>query len=146
MSGGIHISLRAGEKIFVNGAVMRADRKVSIEFMNNVTFMLENHVLQPEDATTPLRQLYYIAQTKMIDPAQAELTEPILLQSYRDLENAFENPEIKEGLQKSREQMERGRMFDALKIIRGMYVLEEKILAKTTRDADAALEPQREIA
>ena len=31
----MHITLRAGEKLYLNGAVLRADRKVSIELMND---------------------------------------------------------------------------------------------------------------
>ena len=56
MKGGFKISLRANERIYVNGAVIKVDRKTSLEFLNNVQFLLENHVLQAEDATTPLRQ------------------------------------------------------------------------------------------
>ena len=44
------------------------DRKVSLEFLNDVTFLLESHVIQVEDTTTPLRQLYFIAQTMLMEP------------------------------------------------------------------------------
>ena len=57
MKNTLKISLRANEKIYLNGAVVRADRKVSIELLNDVQFLLESHVLQPQDASTPLRQL-----------------------------------------------------------------------------------------
>lgn len=50
MKSTLRISLKSGERIFVNGAVLRVDRKVAVEFLNDVTFLLENHVLQPEDA------------------------------------------------------------------------------------------------
>ena len=48
MKKAFHIHLRAGERIFVNGAVMRADRKVSLEFLNDVDFLLEAHVMQAD--------------------------------------------------------------------------------------------------
>ncbi len=35
--------------------------------MNDATFLLESHVMQAEDATTPLRQLYFAAQTMLIE-------------------------------------------------------------------------------
>lgn len=60
MNSGLKITLRAGERIFVNGGVLRVDRKVSIELMNDVIFLLEQHVMKPEDTTTPLRQLYFM--------------------------------------------------------------------------------------
>jgi flagellar protein FlbT len=68
MKSSLRISLKAGERIFINGAVLRVDRKVALEFLNDVTFLLENHVLQPEQATTPLRQLYFIVQMMLINP------------------------------------------------------------------------------
>ena len=58
--GNIHLYLRANERIFINGAVFKVDRKVSIELLNDTTFLLENHILQKEDATTPLKQLYLL--------------------------------------------------------------------------------------
>ena len=34
------ISLRGGERIYVNGAVLRVDRKVTLELINDVAFLL----------------------------------------------------------------------------------------------------------
>ena len=41
----MNITLHAGEKLYINGAVIRVDRKAKIELLNDVTFLLENHVL-----------------------------------------------------------------------------------------------------
>ena len=68
----MHLTLRAGERLFLNGAVLRTDRKVSLELLNDATFLLENHVLQVEDTTTPLRQLYFAAQAMLMDPQNAD--------------------------------------------------------------------------
>ena len=68
----LKISLKANEKIYVNGAVIKTDRKVTLEFLNNVQFLLENHVLQAEDAHTPLRQLYFTVQIMLITPDNAD--------------------------------------------------------------------------
>ena len=46
MKNTLKISLKPNEKIYINGAVLRVDRKVSIELLNDVQFLLENHVLQ----------------------------------------------------------------------------------------------------
>ena len=71
MKKNLQISLKPGERIFINGAVLRVDRKVAVEFLNDVTFLLENHVLQPEGATTPLKQLYFILQVMLMNPTGA---------------------------------------------------------------------------
>jgi flagellar biosynthesis repressor protein FlbT len=67
----MHISLRAGEKIYINGAVLRADRKVSLELLNDATFLLAAHVMKVEDASTPLRQLYFIIQIMLMNPTDS---------------------------------------------------------------------------
>lgn len=131
--GAIRISLRAGEKIFVNGAVLRVDRKVSIEFLNDVTFLLESHVLQPEDTTTPLRQLYFAGQIMLMNPAVAEDARPVFKNMLSMLLSTFENPEILKQLKMVDELICRDRIFEALKVIRALYPLEATIL----RDDDA---------
>ena len=65
----LKVSLKANERIYVNGAVIRVDRKTSMEFLNDVSFLMENHVLQPNDADTPIRKLYYLIQLLLIGPA-----------------------------------------------------------------------------
>ena len=66
------ISLRGGERIYVNGAVLRVDRKVTLELVNDVAFLLEGQVMQVEDATTPLRQLYFVVQLMLMSPHDNE--------------------------------------------------------------------------
>ena len=57
MKNTLKISLKPNEKIYLNGAVIRVDRKVTLELLNDVQFLLESHVLQIDEASTPLRQL-----------------------------------------------------------------------------------------
>ena len=69
MSKTTTIPLRAGEKIFVNGAVMRADRKMTLELLNDVPYLLEHQIIQVDQTSTTLRQLYYVLQTMIMDPS-----------------------------------------------------------------------------
>lgn len=128
MKSTLRISLKSGEKIFINGAVLRVDRKVALEFMNDVTFLLENHVLQPEQATTPLRQLYFIAQMMLINPEGKEHSLVLFRKSISMLLNCFQNDEVLAELKRVDGLVATGKAFDALKAIRGLYVLEERIL------------------
>ena len=63
--------MRAGERIYVNGAVLRVDRKVALELVNDVMFLLEGQVMQAADATTALRQLYFIVQLMLMSPTMS---------------------------------------------------------------------------
>ncbi|MGE0211641.1 MAG: flagellar biosynthesis repressor FlbT [Parvibaculaceae bacterium] len=130
MSASIRISLQAGERIFVNGAVLRVDRKVSLEFLNDVTFLLEHHVMQPEDATTPLKQLYFALQTMLLEPETADKTRLLFARMHAGMLAAFENPRILSGLKFADGMVSAGRIFEALKTIRGLFSLEEAVLER----------------
>ena len=77
MSKPMQLTLKAGDRVFINGAVLRANRKVTLELLNDATFLLEGHVLQPEETTTPLRQLYFVLQAALMDPQNAAAAEKL---------------------------------------------------------------------
>lgn len=145
MKKGMQLSLKPGERVFINGAVIRVDRKVTLELLNDVSFLLESHVLQAENATTPLRQLYFIAQTMLMDPANAETTSEVFNNTHSLLMAAFENKEILEGLKSAGDFVTAGRIFDALKTLRGLYRVEDDILA-SNKDARKRGTERREVA
>ncbi|MET7247497.1 flagellar biosynthesis repressor FlbT [Methylobacterium sp. EM32] len=125
----MRLSLRAGERIYINGAVLRVDRKVAVELLNDATFLLESHVLQAEDATTPLRQLYFAAQTMLIDPGQTAAARA-LYDGLRDgLLAATGETVLRDGLAAAHALVEGGRLFEALKLIRGLYPLEAALMS-----------------
>jgi len=134
----MHISLRANEKIYINGAVLRVDRKTSIELMNDAAFLLESHVMMAKDATTPLRQLYFIIQLLLIDPV--ETVEPLKMfgNSMAAMLKAYEDFTILKGLRTVGYLVEKQRYFEALKTIRGLYPIEQTILAPSVKPVEAA--------
>lgn len=131
----MQISLKAGDRIFLNGAVVRVDRKVNLELLNDVAFLLESHVLQPGDAVTPLRQLYFVVQTLLIDPAASGSVRPLIDTMLLTLAETFQTRSVLDGLGTVARQVEAGRCFDALKTIRGLYPDEAAILAGARKDA-----------
>ena len=143
----LKISLRAGEKIFINGAVLRPDRKVTLEFLNSVTFLLEQHVLKPEDTNTPLKQMYFMIQTAIMDPKAAEAALEMAKASLRLMRAAFENQEILSELMIVDDLLTRGRHFESLRVIRRLFPKEESILKGTPSVSEnlPALEPIQEV-
>jgi flagellar protein FlbT len=124
MSGGLKITLRAGERIFVNGGVLKVDRKVSIELMNDVIFLLEQHVMKPEDTTTPLKQLYFMIQMMLMDPALHMKARMMARESVSNLTVSVRDREILQGLLETGELLDGDRPFDALKRVRTLLPLE----------------------
>ncbi len=134
------VSLKGGERLYVNGAVLRVDRKVSIEFLNDVTFLLENHVMKPEDTSTPLRQLYFVVQSMILDPANAHSARMMFETSYGLMLSSFANEDVRTGLNSVRALVQRERVFEALKMLRGLFAIEDAILdtARLERGAEGA--------
>lgn len=121
------IHLKRGEKLYVNGAVLRVDRRTSLEFMNDVSFLLENHVMQAEEANTPARQLYFVAQTMLIDPGNAGMTVELYKHLAYRMRKAMRNEEIEKYLDGADSKVREGRYFDALKHLRNCFSIEDAI-------------------
>ena len=125
----MHISLRQGEKLYLNGAVLRADRKMSIELLNDATFLLEGHVMQVEETTTPLRQLYFVVQSMLMDPANANIARTMFARQLAALNVAFSNDEVLSQLDDVARLVGDDRCFEALRTLRGLFPLEDAIVA-----------------
>lgn len=138
MKNTLKISLKANEKIYVNGAVIKVDRKCSMEFLNDVQFLLQNHVLQPEQASTPLRQLYFVAQIMLMSPEGIEATRPVFRQTINNLLKAFKDQTILTELKDIDTLVCEGQVYDALKAIRALYPLEADILGRKDDDTQFA--------
>lgn len=136
------IHLKRNERLFINGAVLRLDRRGSVELMNDAQFLLENHIMQVEGATTPMRQLYFIVQTMIMDPANAHLT-LVLFKTNASQTEAHTNTESYLSIIKSvRGLVESEKFFDALKVLRKSFNLEDELLGNRkmlqTEKAEAA--------
>jgi flagellar biosynthesis repressor protein FlbT len=125
----MHISLRAGEKIYINGAVLRADRKVSIEILNDATFLLEAHVMKVEDASTPLRQLYFIIQIMLMNPTDSLAAREMFKKSIHMTIDVSESVVLVSGLRTIKTLVDGNRIFEALKAVRSLFPIEAEILA-----------------
>ncbi|TAL78630.1 MAG: flagellar biosynthesis repressor FlbT [Beijerinckiaceae bacterium] len=134
----MHISLRAGEKFYINGAVVRVDRKVSIELLNDATFLLEAHVMRVDEVTTPLRQLYFIVQIMLMNPADTPAASQMFANALAVNRKNFDQGEIAKGLSQVERLVWENRKFEALKTIRALLPLEAETLGK-----DKVLTPEQ---
>jgi flagellar biosynthesis repressor protein FlbT len=113
MKNTFRITLKPNEKLYVNGAVLRVDRKVSVELMNDVQFLLESHVLQASEASTPLRR-----------------------RSLTMLLASLSNERMRFALKSVDRLVGEGQTYEALKQIRALYPLEAAIMSAESATAD----------
>ncbi len=137
MKNTLKVSLKPNEKIYLNGAVIRADRKVTIELLNDVQFLLESHVLQMEEASTPLRQLYFILQVMLMNPNDANQAYDLFRRSLPLMLASFEDPRIRATLKHIDQMVGEDHVFEALKALRSLYALEAQAIGNQDNDRPA---------
>lgn len=142
----MHINLRAGEKLYLNGGVLRADRKVSLELMNDAVFLLEAHVMGPEKATTPLRQLYFIVQMMLMNPQDTAQARRLFTSSHEAMTAAYDDAGVQEVLAVCARQVAKDRFFDALKGLRGAFTLDDALLGRPSTAAAAPTSASQQAA
>ena len=138
MKNTLKISLKPNEKIYLNGAVVKVDRKVTLELLNDVQFLLEGHVLQLDQASTPLRQLYFILQVMLMNPAGATQAYEMFRKSLPLMLASFDDEQIRSTLKHIDRMVGEGHVYEALKAIRSLYPLESKALGENDNPAQPA--------
>ena len=137
MNKSIQLSLKTGERLFINGAVIRVHRKTTIELLNDAVFLLEGHVMQVEETRTPLRQLYFVAQTILMDPKNAGETRQLFGHLLARAIATFPGP-ISAVLEAIGPLVAGDRPFEALKMLRGLFPAEDAIISGQAVSARAA--------
>lgn len=130
MSTMTRITLRPGERIFINGAVLQSDGRSSFDILNTVPFLREHEIMHAQQTVTPLRQLYYILQTMVMEPNGVEMARSVYDDSIRFLALAFVNPTVLAGIETIRSQVAAGAPLDALRTLQPLIPIEDAILGR----------------
>ena len=68
----LKITLRPNEKVIINGAVIRSAGRSELHLENSAALLRSKDVMQPEDANTPAKRLYYSCMMAYVDTANRE--------------------------------------------------------------------------
>ncbi len=67
---GLKLTLKPGEKIAINGAVIvNGDRRTEFIVENQASVLRERDIMRAEEATTPARRVYLPVMMMALDPA-----------------------------------------------------------------------------
>ncbi|MBS0242126.1 MAG: flagellar biosynthesis repressor FlbT [Proteobacteria bacterium] len=148
MSGTLQIGLRAGDKIYINGAVIRVDRKVRVDLLNDATFLLGSHVMQLEDATTPVKQVYFLVQGLLMDPSVRNVLLPAIESAIQSEIEAAPGSDASVQFERALGYVRADSPFDALKLLRGLLAKEQAMASPPKGDDPATVksELKKEIA
>ena len=69
----LKLSLKPGERFVLNGAVLaNGDKRTSLIIQNKACVLREKDIMQPENAATPARRIYFPIMMMYLDPGQDE--------------------------------------------------------------------------
>ncbi|WP_119308951.1 flagellar biosynthesis repressor FlbT [Cohaesibacter haloalkalitolerans] len=137
----MRLTFKSGERFYINGAVIRFPKKTTIELLNEAEFLLENHIIQPEETTTPLRQLYFIAQMMFTSPTNLVEAHGTFLKFARSLTSSVDHYLLCAGIQEIVDIVNAGNYYEAMKRIRELYPLEDSLMSDVVDIRDKASDP-----
>ena len=123
----LRITLRDGEKAIVNGAVLRAVGRTQIAVENQVSILRGREVMQPEEATTPARQLYFAAMLAYIDPANRDQHHDTVVALIGNLVATLTAPEARTACIAFAHDMAHGDYYKALSAARELIGFENVV-------------------
>jgi len=86
----LKITLRPGERVVVNGCVLRnGSRRQSITVENRADIVRESDLLDAKSQATPVSKVYFMLQNALINPASREEIVPMIQSGLAGLATCF---------------------------------------------------------
>jgi flagellar protein FlbT len=91
----LKLSLKPGEKFVLNGAVVQnGDRRGVLVLQNKASVLREKDIMQPEEAITPARRIYFPVMMMYLDEAEAPKFYDEFALRLTEFMGAIRNPDI----------------------------------------------------
>jgi len=125
----LKLSLKPGERFVVNGAVLQnGDRRAILLLQNKASILREKDIIQPEDANTPAKRIYFPIMMMYLEPAEAEKFYDEFVVRMNEFMGVIKNtPILSECVSISREVMAT-EYYKALTRCRKLLVYEQELL------------------
>jgi flagellar protein FlbT len=125
----LKLSLKPGERFVVNGAVLQnGDRRAVLLLQNKASILREKDIIQPDEANTPGKHIYFPIMMMYLDPAEANRYYEDFVVRLNEFMGAIRSPDIlKDCVSLSREVMAQD-YYKALTRCRKLLVYEQGLL------------------
>jgi len=132
---GLVLKLGPKERVLINGAVVEnGDRRTRLSIMTpNANILRLRDAIHPEEVTTPVRRVCYIAQLVLSGDAEADEAKPQLLRGIEQLSHALTDADSHQHLSSATEAVLDEQYYQALKALRGLLPREDRLLAAHSR-------------
>ncbi|GFZ76848.1 hypothetical protein GCM10011497_00530 [Elstera cyanobacteriorum] len=123
----LKMTLKPGERIIVNGAVLEnGGGEAHLVFLNDAAFMREKDILAEVDALTPASRIYFALQCLYIFPARRDHYGDLLTELMADYLAAA--PSAVDIIERVKQQVSQGEFYHALKTVRALIAHEKERL------------------
>jgi flagellar biosynthesis repressor protein FlbT len=123
----LKLTLKPGEKLVVNGAVIEnGDRRAVLVVKNRASILREKDIMQPAEANTPMRRIYFAAMMLYLDDGsqQRQYYDEFLLR-ITEFMNAITTPEAVQTCLTIIGQVNAREYYKALMACRKLFPFEE---------------------
>ena len=125
----LKISLKPGERVAINGAVItNGDRRSSFVVQNKANILRERDIIQVEDANTPARRIYFPIMMMYLDVDGYQAYYDEFRGRMDEFMAAIQNPEILSTCLTIDKDVVSREFYRALKACRDLIAYEEKVL------------------
>ncbi|MDP2261277.1 MAG: flagellar biosynthesis repressor FlbT [Caulobacter sp.] len=91
----LKLSLKPGEKFVLNGAVVQnGDRRGVLVLQNKASVLREKDIMQPEEAVTPARMIYFPVMMMYLDEAGALRYYDEFVRRLSEFMGVIRNPDV----------------------------------------------------
>ena len=127
---GLVLKLAPKERVLINGAVIEnGDRRTRISIMTpNASILRLRDAIHPDEVTTPVRRVCYIAQLVLSGDAEPDKARHQLLRGIEQLSQVFTDPDSRVHLAGATDAVIGEQFYPALKCLRNLLPREERLL------------------
>jgi flagellar biosynthesis repressor protein FlbT len=124
------LKLGPRERVMINGVVMEnGDRRTRLQIMTPDAKVLRlRDAIHPDEANTPVKRVAYVAQLVLAGEADPEEGRRQLLRGIEQLSQVFRDEDSQAHLTEATESAVEGRMYQALRALRGLLPREARLL------------------
>ncbi|AKS47810.1 flagellar protein FlbT [Octadecabacter temperatus] len=132
---GLVLKLGPKERVLVNGAVIEnGDRRSRLSILTpNANILRLRDAIRPDEVTTPVRRVCYIAQLILSGDADVEEGRIQLMRGVEQLSQALADDDSRQQLADATEAFLEGEFYRGLKRLRSLLPREERLLATFPR-------------
>jgi flagellar protein FlbT len=131
MDMALRISLKDGEKMVVNGAVLRSVGRTDLSIENNAAILRGRDLMTPDEANTPARRLYFACMMAYIDQGDIVSHQDNIVRLVSELMEALQSPEAKSVCVSFAQKVAVGQFYKALGECRWLISYEAEALQRT---------------